>query len=56
MKGTSSFTPVFSSRLAPAFARYVDLKRALGRRFDLPARSCNPWTDFSATKTQNTRT
>jgi hypothetical protein len=39
MKGTSSFTPVFSSRLAPVFARYVDLKRALGRRFDLPART-----------------
>ena len=39
MKGTSAFTPVFSSRLAPAFARYVDLKRALGRRFDLPART-----------------
>src|SRR5437016_407921 len=39
MKGTSAFTPVFSSLLAPAFARYVDLKRALGRRFDLPART-----------------
>ena len=39
MKGTASFTPVFSSRLARAFARYVDLKRALGRRFDLPART-----------------
>ena len=25
---------VFSSRLAPALKRYVDLKRALGRRFD----------------------
>ena len=24
----------FSSPLAPIFARYVDLKRALGRRFD----------------------
>jgi hypothetical protein len=35
-KGTSSFTPVFSSRLAPSFARYVDLKRVLERRFDLP--------------------
>ena len=33
MKGTSSFTPVFSYRLAPSFARYVDLKRALGRRY-----------------------
>lgn len=27
MKGISSFTPVFSSRLAPSFARYVDLAR-----------------------------
>ena len=25
---------VFSSRLAPALKRYVDLKRALGRGFD----------------------
>jgi len=24
----------FSSRLAPVFERYVNLKRALGRRFD----------------------
>ena len=32
----SVFTPVFSSRLASLFSRYVDLKRALGRRFDLP--------------------
>jgi integrase/recombinase XerD len=39
MTGVSVFTPVFSSRLAPVFARYVDLKRALGRRFDLPART-----------------
>ncbi len=39
MKGASVFTPVFSSRLAPILARYVDLKRALGRRFDLPART-----------------
>jgi site-specific recombinase XerD len=37
MIGASVFTPVFSSRLAPVFARYVDLKRALGRRFDIPA-------------------
>jgi len=29
----------FSSRLAPVFARYVDLKRALGRRFDNPTRT-----------------
>ncbi len=39
MTGTSVFTPVFSSRLAPVLARYVDLKRALGRRFDVPART-----------------
>jgi hypothetical protein len=32
LRHTSAFTPVFSSRLAPVFARYVDLKRALGRR------------------------
>ncbi len=38
-RGSSVFTPVFSSRLAPVFARYVDLKRALGRRFDLPCRT-----------------
>jgi len=30
---------VFLSRLAPVFSRYVDLKRALGRRFDIPART-----------------
>jgi hypothetical protein len=35
----SAFTPVFSSRLAPVFAGYVGLKRALGRRFDLPVAS-----------------
>ena len=56
MRGTSSFTPVFSSRLAPVFARYVDLKRALGRRFDLPPAHCNPWIGSSATKAQSTRT
>jgi integrase/recombinase XerD len=38
-RGHSVFTPVFSSRLAPVFTRYVDLKRALGRRFDLPSRT-----------------
>jgi integrase/recombinase XerD len=32
-------TAVFSSRLAPALARYVDLKRALGRRFDKTTRT-----------------
>src|SRR5689334_11177237 len=35
----SVFTPVFSSRLAPLFSQYVDLKRSLGRRFDLPSRT-----------------
>jgi integrase/recombinase XerD len=35
----SVFTPVFSSRLAPVFTRYVDLKRALGHRFDIPSRT-----------------
>jgi integrase len=30
---------VFLSPLAPVFSRYVDLKRALGRRFDTPART-----------------
>ena len=29
-------TATFSSALAPALKRYVDLKRALGRRFDTP--------------------
>ena len=38
-RGNSVFTPVFWSRLAPVFSRYVDLKRALGRRFDLPSRT-----------------
>jgi integrase/recombinase XerD len=33
------FTPMFSSHLAPVFTRYVDLKRALGRGFDGPART-----------------
>ena len=45
MKGTSAFTPVFASR-SPAFARYVDLKRALGRRFDLPARTLQSLDQF----------
>jgi integrase/recombinase XerD len=38
-RGRSVFTPVFLSRLAPVFSRYIDLKRALGRRFDIPART-----------------
>jgi len=39
MTEPSVFTPVFSSRLASVLARYVNLKRALGRRFDIPART-----------------
>lgn len=38
-RGNSVFVPVFSSGLASVFARYVDLKRALGRRFADPART-----------------
>jgi integrase len=38
-RGRSVFIPVFLSRLSPVFYRYVDLKRALGRRFDTPART-----------------
>jgi integrase len=37
--GRSVFTPVFSSRLAPVFSRYVDLKRALGQRFYISSRT-----------------
>ena len=39
MRGKSVFTPVFSSRLAPIFSHYVDLKRSLGRGFDAPSRT-----------------
>jgi integrase/recombinase XerD len=39
IRGNSVFTPVFSSRLAPVFTQYVELKRALGRRFDIPSRT-----------------
>jgi integrase/recombinase XerD len=45
-RGKSVFTPVFSSRLAPAFTRYIDLKRALGRRFDLPSRTLQSLDQF----------
>jgi integrase/recombinase XerD len=38
-RGHAVFTPVFSSRLALVFSRYVDLKRSLGRSFDLPSRT-----------------
>jgi integrase/recombinase XerD len=36
MTGTAA---VFSSRLAPLLTQYVDLKRALGQRFDNPTRT-----------------
>ncbi|MFZ1006697.1 MAG: tyrosine-type recombinase/integrase, partial [Candidatus Sulfotelmatobacter sp.] len=39
MTRTSIFTPVFSSRQALVFRRYVDLKRALGRGFDTSSRT-----------------
>jgi len=45
-RGKSVFTPVFLSRLAPVFSRYVDLKRALGRRFDLPSRTLQSLDQF----------
>ena len=38
-RGRSVFTPEFSSCLAPVFTRYVELKQALGRRFDTSART-----------------
>ena len=38
-RGRSVFTPKFSSCLGPVFARYVELKQALGRRFDASART-----------------
>jgi integrase/recombinase XerD len=39
IRGHSVFSPVFLSRLAPVFSRYVDLKRALGRRFHTASRT-----------------
>jgi integrase len=38
-RGRSVFTPKFSSCIAPVFARYVELKQALERRFDASART-----------------
>jgi len=38
-RGHSVFTPLFSSGLAPVFTRHVELKRALGRRFDAASRT-----------------
>jgi len=59
MRGRALFTPAFSSRLAPLFCQYVDLKRALGRRFEMPSRTlqcldrflldhCAEYTDLTA--------
>jgi hypothetical protein len=56
MTGVPVFTPVFSSRLAPVFARYVELKRALGRRFDLAARTLQSLDRFLRDQAQPTRT
>jgi hypothetical protein len=56
MTGASVFIPVFSSRLAPVFARYVDLKRAWDAVSIFQRARCNPWTDSSAIKAQSTRT
>jgi len=39
-------TTAFSSLLAPVFARYVDLKRALGRRFDNETRTLQSLDQF----------
>jgi integrase len=39
MRSKSDFSPVFSSRLAPALYRFVDLKRSLGRGFNMPSRT-----------------
>lgn len=39
-------TVLFSSRLAPVFARYVNLKRALGRHFDIPTRTLQSMDRF----------
>ena len=45
-RGRSVFTPAFSSCLAPALTRYVDLKRALGRHFDFPSRTLQSLDQF----------
>jgi hypothetical protein len=45
-RGNAVFTPAFSSCLAPALIRYIDLKRALGRRFDVPARTLHGLDQF----------
>jgi integrase/recombinase XerD len=40
------FSPIFSSPLATPFAHYVDLKRALGRRFDTASRTLQSLDHF----------
>ena len=45
-RGRAAFTPVFLSRLKPILCRYIDLKRALGRRFDTPARTLQSLDQF----------
>lgn len=62
-RGNSVFIPVFSSRLAPVFSRYVDLKRALGRRFDIPSRTLQSldwflheeWAKYACTQAAGSR-
>jgi len=47
----SRVTPMFSSRLAPIFVRYVGLKRALGRHFDNPTRTLELLDQFLRERT-----
>ena len=53
MTSASLFTPVFSSRLSPFFARYVELKRSLGFRFDFPARTLQSLDRFLSDPSAN---
>jgi integrase len=52
-RGKSLFTPFFSSRLAPVFSRYVDLKRALGRQFGNPTRTLHLLDRFLSNRSAN---
>jgi len=47
-------TATFSSPLAPALKRYVDLKHALGQRFDPRLTLSHRWTAFSRATPQST--
>jgi hypothetical protein len=49
-RSESVFTPAFSSRLAPVFTRYIDLKRALGRRFEVATRTLQNLERFICTQ------